>query len=170
MRRHNSLTTTPQEPWPRFSELDPGTVKSLACLYDPGTAPTHFTAVHTDPADLTKLLEAERLVSRVRAYVLFHALAYGVTPFTSGRSCTSVGPTHRACRTLPDEFGYRASNASSAYTLCRSPSLITICEAMQPPGISKVAQNSPNPESIILTAHTTKEEVRRWDARGKNQP
>ena len=39
--------------------LDLGMVKSLACLYDPGTAPAHFTTVHTDPADLRKLLEAE---------------------------------------------------------------------------------------------------------------
>ena len=39
--------------------LDPGTVKSLAWLSDPGTAPAHFTTVHTDPADLRKLLEAE---------------------------------------------------------------------------------------------------------------
>ena len=39
--------------------LDPGTVKSLRCLYDPGTTPAHFTTVHTDPADLRKLLEAE---------------------------------------------------------------------------------------------------------------
>jgi hypothetical protein len=39
--------------------LDLGMVKSLACLYDPGTAPAHFTTVHTDPADLRKLLEPE---------------------------------------------------------------------------------------------------------------
>jgi hypothetical protein len=39
--------------------LDPGTVKSLACLNDPGTASADFTTVHTDPADLRKLLEAE---------------------------------------------------------------------------------------------------------------
>jgi len=39
--------------------LDPGTVKSLACLYDPSTAPADFTTVHTDPVDLRKLLEAE---------------------------------------------------------------------------------------------------------------
>ena len=37
--------------------LDPGTVKSLAWLSDPGTAPAHFTT--TDPADLRKLLETE---------------------------------------------------------------------------------------------------------------
>ena len=31
---------------------------------------------------------------------------------------------------------------------CRAPSLITICEAIPPPGISKVAQNSPNPDRL----------------------
>jgi hypothetical protein len=39
--------------------LDSGTVKSLAFLYDPGNAPAHFAIVHTDPAELRKLLEAE---------------------------------------------------------------------------------------------------------------
>jgi hypothetical protein len=39
--------------------LDPGTDKSLAWLYGPGTVPADFTTVHTDPADLRKLLEAE---------------------------------------------------------------------------------------------------------------
>ena len=57
--------------------LDPGTVKSLACLYGPGSAPAHFTTVHTDPADLRKLLEAERL----RRYLVkrLERLGYQVT-------------------------------------------------------------------------------------------
>jgi hypothetical protein len=37
--------------------LDPGTVKGLAWLSDPGTTPAHFTT--TDSADLRKLLEVE---------------------------------------------------------------------------------------------------------------
>jgi transposase len=40
--------------------LDLGKFKSLACLYDPQTTAARFTTVHTDPADLRKLLEAER--------------------------------------------------------------------------------------------------------------
>jgi hypothetical protein len=39
--------------------LDPGTDKSLACLYDPDIASADLTTVHTDPADLRKLLKAE---------------------------------------------------------------------------------------------------------------
>ena len=31
---------------------------------------------------------------------------------------------------------------------CRAPSLITIGEAIPPPGISKVAENSPNPDRL----------------------
>jgi hypothetical protein len=30
----------------------------------------------------------------------------------------------------------------------RAPNLITICEAIPPPSISKVAQNSPNPDRL----------------------
>ena len=33
---------------------------------------------------------------------------------------------------------------------CRAPSLITICEAIPPPGISKVAQNPPNPNRLSM--------------------
>jgi transposase len=40
--------------------LDLGKFKSTACLYDPDTTAARFTTVHTDPADLRKLLEAER--------------------------------------------------------------------------------------------------------------
>lgn len=40
--------------------LDLGKFKSLACLYDTQTTAARFTTIHTDPADLRKLLEAER--------------------------------------------------------------------------------------------------------------
>jgi transposase len=40
--------------------LDLGKFKSVACLYDPATTQARFTAVHTDPTDLRKLLQAER--------------------------------------------------------------------------------------------------------------
>jgi hypothetical protein len=31
---------------------------------------------------------------------------------------------------------------------CRAPNLITICEAIPPPRISKLAENSPNPDRL----------------------
>jgi hypothetical protein len=31
---------------------------------------------------------------------------------------------------------------------CRAPNLITICEAIPPPSLSKVAQNSPTPDQL----------------------
>ncbi|HWE36426.1 MAG TPA: IS110 family transposase [Isosphaeraceae bacterium] len=40
--------------------LDLGKFKSLACLYDTDTTVARFTTIPTDPADLRKLLEAER--------------------------------------------------------------------------------------------------------------
>ncbi len=40
--------------------LDLGKLKSLACHYDTETTAARFTPVHTDPADLRRLLQAER--------------------------------------------------------------------------------------------------------------
>src|SRR3954447_6882043 len=40
--------------------LDLGKFKSVACLYDTETTAARFTTIHTDPADLRTLLEAER--------------------------------------------------------------------------------------------------------------
>jgi len=39
--------------------LDLGKFKSVACLYDPCTTAARFTTVHTDPAELRKMLERE---------------------------------------------------------------------------------------------------------------
>jgi transposase len=40
--------------------LDLGKFKSVACAYDTETNAARYTTIHTDPADLRKLLEAER--------------------------------------------------------------------------------------------------------------
>src|SRR4051812_5852934 len=40
--------------------LDLGKFRSVACLYGTEATSARFTTVHTDPADLRKLLEAER--------------------------------------------------------------------------------------------------------------
>lgn len=39
--------------------LDLGKYKSLVGVYDPATTEAHFTTIHTDPADLRKLLEIQ---------------------------------------------------------------------------------------------------------------
>ena len=99
----------------------------------------------------------------MRAYVLFHALAYGVTPFTSGRSCASVRHTGafpnsaRLVRVSCLECVFRVHALSfpqSDHDL-RGDSATGYQQSC-----SKLAESG----SIILTAHTTKEEVRRWDA------
>jgi len=38
--------------------------------------------------------------------------------------------------------------AAETTRFCRAPNLITICEVIPPPSISKVAQNSPNPDRL----------------------
>ena len=59
LMRDNSLTTTPQEPWPRFSGWPPARSRASSASTTLAPPADHFTTVHTDPADLRKLLEAE---------------------------------------------------------------------------------------------------------------
>jgi hypothetical protein len=46
------------------------------------------------------------------------------------------------------EVNSAAVQAAQTTRFCRAPNLITNCEAIPPPGISKVAQNSPNPNRL----------------------
>ena len=60
-----------------------------------------------------------------------------------------VGPTHRRIPKLcQTSSGIVPRMRIPRTRFCRAPSLITICEAIPPPGISKVAQNSPNPNRL----------------------
>ena len=49
------------------------------------------------------------------------------------------------CYSKPNSAGVRIAQRTR---FCRAPNLITIREAIPPPGISKVAQNSPNPDRL----------------------
>ena len=70
------------------------------------------------------------------------AVRVGVTP-------ARVGPTHRRIPKLcQTSSGIVPRMRIPRTRFCRAPSLITICEAISPPGISKVAQNSPNPDRL----------------------
>ena len=61
----------------------------------------------------------------------------------------SSGPTHRRIPKLcQTSSGIVPRMRIPRTRFCRAPSLITICEAIPPPGISKVAQNSPNPNRL----------------------
>ena len=62
---------------------------------------------------------------------------------------TCIGPTHRRIPKLcQTSSGIVPRMRIPRTRFCRAPSLITICEAIPPPGISKVAQNSPNPNRL----------------------
>src|SRR5271157_5373127 len=76
---------------------------------------------------------ARRGIGRATGRTLRHG-PRGPRPGPQGRDTISSGivPRMRLPRTR----------------FCRVPSLITICEAIPPPGISKVAQNSPNPNRL----------------------
>ena len=49
------------------------------------------------------------------------------------------------CYPKPNSAGVRIAQRTR---FCRDPNLITICEAIPPPSISKVAQKSPNPDRL----------------------
>ena len=62
---------------------------------------------------------------------------------------TCFGPTHRRIPKLcQTSSGIVPRMRLPRTRFCRVPSLITICEAIPLPGISKVAQNSPNPNRL----------------------
>jgi hypothetical protein len=62
---------------------------------------------------------------------------------------TCLGPTHRRIPKLcQTSSGIVPRMRLPRTRFCRVPSLITICEAIPPPGISKVAQNPPNPDRL----------------------
>ena len=56
-----------------------------------------------------------------------------------------VGFSLSACYLKANSAGPRAAETAR---FCRAPNLITICEAIPPPSINKVAQNSPNPDRL----------------------
>ncbi len=66
-----------------------------------------------------------------------------------------VGPTHRRIPELCQTCSGIVPRMRLPRTrFCRAPNLTTTCKAIPPPGITKVAQNSPNRDRFILTAHT----------------
>ena len=65
------------------------------------------------------------------------------------KSRARVGPTHRRIPKLcQTSSGIVPRTRLPRTRFCRALSLITICEAIPPPGISKVAENSPNPNRL----------------------
>ena len=60
-----------------------------------------------------------------------------------------VGPTHRRIPELcQTSSGIVPRMRLPRTRFCRAPNLTTICEAIPPPGITKVAQNSPNRDRL----------------------
>jgi hypothetical protein len=65
------------------------------------------------------------------------------------RGLARVGPTHRRIPKLcQTSSGIVPRMRIPRTRFCRAANLITICEAIPPPSISKVAQNSPNPNRL----------------------
>ena len=60
-----------------------------------------------------------------------------------------VAPSNPGEWVAPSNPWYRrVGGPIQSRRFCRAPSLITIGEAIPPPGISKVAENSPNPDRL----------------------
>jgi len=83
-------------------------------------------------------------------------------------SCARRSDTPTQYRTLPDQFGCRASNASSAYTFLSFPQSDHDLRGDSATGYQQSCSKLAESGSIILTAHTAKEELRRWDAQEEN--
>ena len=67
------------------------------------------------------------------------------SPGSLGASVRHTGRIPKLCQT---SSGIVPRMRLPRTRFCRVPSLITICEAIPPPGISKVAQNPPNPDRL----------------------
>ena len=77
------------------------------------------------------------------------AASYLESRLLAERNPAHVGPTHRRIPKLcQTSSGIVPRMRIPRTRFCRASSLITICEAIPLPGISKVAQNSPNPNRL----------------------